>query len=83
MQVLGNYVSGDMIARNEAFWENDISNVDVHAMYVFLNEKGLTEMIKEDTRVVGNTNSFIDLVLTNNPGSMTSNWNKGKISIFM
>ena len=55
-----------MNARNKAFWDIDTTNTDARASYAYLQTSGMTEMRKEPSRNVGNTKSYIDLIITNN-----------------
>ena len=58
---------GDMNARNELFWNQDLTNTEGRALYSSFNALGFVQMIHEPTRIVGNTRSCIDLIFANNP----------------
>ena len=57
---------GDMNARNQAFWHQDKTNTEGRALQLTLQALDFDQMIHEPTRIVGNSQSCIDLIFTNN-----------------
>ena len=60
---------GDMNARNKVSWYLCTTHTDGRAL---CKPRGGDGMIKEPTRIVGNTKACIDLIITNNPDHIMS-----------
>ena len=71
---------GDMNARNSVFWENDVTNTDGRALSAYIQEVGMVELIHEPTRLMGNSRSCIDLILSNNPDGIISVGTRDKLT---
>jgi len=76
----GIYIMGDMNARNQKFWDGDITNTEGRAIHSIFTQLGMKELISEPTRCVGNTQSCIDLIFTNNQSLVSLVGTKDKIS---
>ncbi len=69
----------DMNARNNSFWEDDITNTEWRAIKAFFDSHNFDQLIHEPTWIQGTVKSCIDLIFTNNPSLRASAGTRPKI----
>ncbi len=70
---------GDMNARNNNFWEEDITNTEGRFLKAHFDLQSFLQLVHEATRIQGDSISCIDLIFTNNPSLLSNVSTQSKI----